>query len=394
MDSEPEEVAVVPKRPSASKKSSTNASKKSGDASKNKAGDDASKKSAPKKRARTTANAGGGGGGGAVQHLIHASGAPPDGANRDCRFDVEITQPSVFRHLLQVIAQVIPECALRVVREPDFCGLVGRAFDDSKVCLVSVRFACNVLALASNDAQDAEFCFCTATMNTCLSTVSPSATLRLIRTRHDAAIYCSAHGEHGAAQDTEFRINTIATHEPPRGQLAQPHAYQVDVPLDTLRLLVRIAKELKAEELQLSVHEPRAAAAATVGAAVQHIFVQADIEGDAHVCKRFHSVLRPDAPPRDGGGVDDDNDDAAPSAEYLMQAMEESAAAFSPALQARLEERFRGRFASDYLGRFIKAMQHDRVSLSVGTLLTLRYPLGSDAQSHITFVLPDRAPDT
>jgi hypothetical protein len=312
-----------------------------------------------------------------------------DDFDPDYEFKVKINEPRTLSETIQIVGSLVQEIPIWVESSDKFSGILIDCMDSTSVCTIMAKLTADV-KLAPNCEQFV--CIHTKYMNSCLTSVSPSSTIRLVKKPEDNGLYCSAYEGNSVYEDVGFRLQLIEKVYDPKDLMSMEHEYTIDINLDTIRKTLKNAKDLEAEDIEFTVLEPTGQRDFSAdGISIdtpKHIFVKIDITGScASIFKMLHSVTRWEH-----------SDEGVGSFTIRTVDVDQSV---DKDIMSNLEVKFRGKYACEYFSRFIKCMAKQTLTLSLGSNpddreqplpMIIHYPLG-DEQSFIRLAIAPKYDD-
>jgi len=191
-----------------------------------------------------------------------------------------------FAEQVRNLSQSIKNLWMEVVESDVFSGILVESPAAGTSAFVVARFECLAQNHHPNRTQitpkenDALVCLCAATLNTCVSAIPSGWEITMVKRRGDNDVCITTRDV--SCDDGEFvdemRISTLA--EDPSDDTLSPfkHKFNISMEIRTMKMLTRMAKDLKAEEIELSVLRPNISTGNT-----KHSFLRISIDGNAKV---------------------------------------------------------------------------------------------------------------
>jgi len=296
--------------------------------------------------------------------------SPPPGMD----FVVTIPHPQAFNNLIYIMAHVIQDCHFTVMSTPTFSGLCVNSYDSRACCMVIARFTCDVKMKTSALHY---FCVKMATLKTLLTSVQPRQILEISRAVGEANIRLTAYDSHDMTRYQECELGTL-DRDPENDVLDKFDSdYTVEIQLNEFRGLVKMAKDLKADDLTFEILEPKERGD------LRCSYLVLTIDGEAK-CRNVYTSI-----------TEWDTETKTETSSVVIRTAEQTAGDHKrmphvDLLTKKLEERF----SITYLTNFMASMKRDMLTIrlsSKGEPMVLYHPLGGD--SHVSFVLAPRAKD-
>ena len=286
---------------------------------------------------------------------------------KKCIFQLTFHQPAVLIAQVDIAGSVLKEIEFQVCDSNEFRGLSIRSMDAKQVCLVVSRLECDDVVTNKDGATIPPFRVRTVTLKTCLQAISSTDTLRLSQFEGESEprLHLVSWDPASPAECSRFKISTVVPSDEPTPPFNQmTYDFSVNMDLNMLRGLVKMYKDLKAEDVSISIYS---LIEESVGAPSKFFLIGAEAD-DADVSKRLFSVESHTAGEADytTEGIDINEDD------YKECCAEQ--------------------FSTEYLGLFLKHMDKPSVNvrLSRGMPILITCALGTGSSSLVCFVLAPR----
>ncbi len=286
-------------------------------------------------------------------------------------FVVRIPYPQPFKTMIEIMAHVLVDCHFKVEATPTFCGLCVESVDESKVCLINARFACEA-AVAGGVPQT--FCVKMAVLNALLKSVAAGVCITLSRNVGEAEVHMTADKPGSQAHYQEFTIRTLDREyeECSVGNLSGNFTIEID--LTEFRGLVKMAKELKADDLTFEIMEP------LKRGDVRLSYFIISVKGDAECRNVYTSATEWKT-----------GDDQSVIIKTVEQGADSCVKMPDP---GKMRQCMHEKFSIAYLTNFLASLKQASLTIqlsSEGDPMMMRHPLGGD--SHISFVLAPKLKD-
>lgn len=287
-------------------------------------------------------------------------------------FKLTFTNPQSLKTLVDIVSNILTECHFQVrpgADDGDFVGIVVDSIDNKMVCMITARLTCQV------EGSEGVFCVRMSTLNMLLRSVQPHMCMDISRESGNPEIRMCAYETTNDAFRSEFTINTLAREANNATLDDIVYEYTVEIDLVAFRQIVKMARDLKADDIRFVVEEPRKQQSR------RHTYLKVIVKADdATTLSCYHTVT-------EWEGDDLERGAQAPATNVTIRTAEAETDA-SPVDASEMEVRYSEKFSVEYLSLFLKSMErhHLTIRLSSGKPLILHYPLGNE-ESHIRFVL-------
>ena len=303
---------------------------------------------------------------------------------KEMDFVITIPYPQPFKNKVDIMSKVIQDCDFSVVATPNFCGLCVDSVDERNCCMIISRFACDTKVRGIH-----HFCVKLSVFNTLLKMVAPKRCVEIFRKVGESDVKMVVYDPNDQSSYQEYTIPTL-DREPEEDTIGKFNSdYTIEIELNEFRGLVKMAKDLKAEDLTFQILEPR-----DKGAVRTSYFILS-IDGDAKCRTVYSSVTE-----WNSGVTAENNDENDQAVENQAKSVVIKTADRCVSGHARLpgmhtlkvclEERFSILYLTNFLASMKRNMLTIRLS-STGDPMVLFHPLGSE--SFVSFVLAPKNRD-
>ena len=276
--------------------------------------------------------------------------------------------------LVDVVANILKRIHFIVVRDrkQDATFLCIDSVNPEQNCLVQAKLLCDNADVA--DGTGTSFCVDSETLKKCLKNITNHYSLEIVKYRDSSDVQLKAYEPMSNSHSTSYTISTLLEEDCDQKFRGLEYLKIVEVDLGLLRGMIKVAKDLQSDVVELSVHEPRE-------------------EQDGVMCSRFRIRSFGDATQEQSftsstareAGVEADG----PS---IIRAVTDSS--MHDIDNHPFDCVYKDTFSTEYMHLFLKSMDRQliRVHLTPDQPLVLNYPIGPEA-SHINFVLAPRLGD-
>lgn len=282
---------------------------------------------------------------------------------------------SKFKHLIEVIDNVLKEVEFEAIHEPDnFTGLQIRTFDSKGVCMVTAHMECQVTC-----SQRHRFRLDSKTLLTCLRAIPAECSF--------LDIFQSAGEENEVRITTSqgpericFTLNSIWLDDKPGELKNLKYDYCISMEVTSIRNLVRLCKDLKSESITFELWRRRAENA-------EPIMISSNVGGSNRGVSSFLCVkCSGDTASMERHFVSPDMITGSDDSEHMVE--DEVSAEIDT---ADYERKCCEQFSTEYLNMFVKSMDKTNLTLRLAPQkpILVSYPLDSET-SNIMFLLAPR----
>ena len=283
-----------------------------------------------------------------------------------CTFD----QTQGLRTMIEVVGNILTRINLRLTKSNDGQThfLCVDSIDPQHVCMIQARLSCEKVHGIS-DEMNADFCVDSNLLNLCLKGMPQHYSIDIYKKNSSPDVFMRAYETLSNSHQTFYRLPTLLDESETMQLSDMSYKFTIEIDLGTLRQIVKMSQQLKAQQIDLTVKEPNDAHEGIL----RPIF-SIGASGDAHQEHNFFS-----ATVQEQGKKDDQN-------RVIRAATDATGPA--EAKDEKLEVKYSDSFSTQYLNFFLKSMERQIITmkLSQDKPLILHYPLGAD-KSYICFVL-------
>lgn len=287
------------------------------------------------------------------------------------QWKITFDQTQGLRTLVEVVGNILKSINFRIEYDENRGKthfLCIDSVDPKQVCMIQARMSCEKAQIAQG--ADNAFCVDSSIFNLILKNVQPHYSLEMEKFTNSADIVVRAYEALSSSHSTRYELPTLVDESMSMNLDEMLYKYTVEIDLVTLRQIVKMSRELQADNLNFSVRQPVAQESGTL-----HSTLTIACKGETGA-SQAHSFL--------STTVVQEASDACVITAVTDAAVQDCVDSF----KEDCAEVYRGSFATDYLGLFLKSMERSIITmkLSEDKPLLLRYPLGADT-SYICFVL-------
>lgn len=171
-------------------------------------------------------------------------------------FRLTFDEPRALTNMVQVVGSVLDELDVEVCKAADFTGLAMKSMDPKQVSVVIARLACTVDLPPSTSGKVA-FRVRTSALLPCLKAIPQSSVLVIEQREGGPELHVSGTDPSCAYDRFGFSIATLVPGATPPVLNDMTYEFHVDIDLNTFRSLIRMCKDLKAEDVAIQIHTRR-----------------------------------------------------------------------------------------------------------------------------------------
>jgi hypothetical protein len=285
--------------------------------------------------------------------------------SNDIEWIITFDQTQGLRSLVDVVGNILNRVNFRINADNKKDGffLCIDSIDPQHICMIQARLSCE----KSEGLKGGEmFCVETRTLNTLLRNVPPHYSLDLIKNKNTADICMRTYETLSNSHETHYELATLVDESETMKLTDMSYKYTIEMDLTTLRQIVKMSQQLRAEKIEFSVKEPKESKKG-----VSRTTFCISSSGDATQEHRFNSAT-----------MSESSDDTC-----IIRAATDSTGPETIAGETLLTQ-YADAFSTEYLNYFLKSMERQIITmkLSPEKPLILHYPLGAE-RSYICFVL-------
>jgi hypothetical protein len=245
------------------------------------------------------------------------------------------------------------------------------SIDPQHVCMIQARLSCEKIYNLKGDEM---FCVDTNILNTLLKNVPTHYSLDLIKKTTSADIHMRTYESLSNSHETHYILSTLVDESETMQLTDLQYEYVIEIDLGTLRQIVKMSTQLRANQIQFSVKEPH-----DNKKSISRTTFSISSKGDATQEHRFNSATVTE-----------------PNSETQTCVIRAATDATGPDTidGEKMNIKYQDAFSTQYLNYFLKSMERQIITmkLSQDKPLILHYPLGAD-RSYICFVLAPKTED-
>jgi hypothetical protein len=308
-----------------------------------------------------------------------------------------ITSSATFRTFINVLKEILINCNFYLEKSSTFTGLYVDSVDPSLVCMVKSRFECKIQTCQSDsgdgsfetyDAEtisrinDESFCVPMESLKTLLKDAGDM--LEITRYRDTAPdVIIHSYDRNDKLNSTTSRLGNIDDCGSPIPMDSIGSAQMVEIELQDLKSLVKMARELKATHMRFLIEHPAGAELASPDEIMHNLFTISIETENATLERSFHSMTQREVSTGNNGAVGRETIRALSTTTTTTLPMSERSPLFEDATIKYDEV-----FSTMYLDLILKSMVDRGVKLFMAPDMPLivEYSLGSD-MSHLKVIL-------
>lgn len=287
---------------------------------------------------------------------------------------VTFDQTQGLRTLVEVVSNILTRVNFRLIydNKRGMHFLCIDSIDPQHVCMIQARLICeNTINI------DEEVCFCVDSniLNLILKSIPSHYSIDLEKYSSSADIRINAYETLSNSHHTNFELPTLVDDSETMRLSEMEYKYVIEIDLGTLRQIVKMSMQLRANQLDFTVTKPKT----THGGVLRTTFTIGS-RGDAMQAHSFHSATVAEK--------NTDNSDT-----FVIRAATDSTAPDAP--ESENEVVYSDMFSAQYLNFFLKSMERQIITMKLAKEkpLIVHYPLGAE-KSYICFVLAPKTSET
>lgn len=167
-------------------------------------------------------------------------------------FVLRISQPLTAHTMIAMIHTIINNgCEFQVRKNDDFEGIVVESMNDANVCIIHASLRCEV---ELNNVNNASFALSLKDLSSCLKAMSNHYIMEIRRAHGSDKVTINALEQMSETKINSCNLSTLS------GDFERPHfkkleyKYTVRIDLHIFRSIVRMARDLNAEDLSFRVY--------------------------------------------------------------------------------------------------------------------------------------------
>ena len=284
-----------------------------------------------------------------------------------CTFD----QTQGLRTMIEVVGNILTRVNLRLTREKNGASFMCiDSIDPQHVCMIQARLICEKM---TDLPSDTDFCVESNILNMCLKGIPSHYSLDIYKLKDVPDIHINAYESLSNSHQLKFTIPTLVDDSESMQLSDMSYNYTIEIDLGTLRQIIKMSMQLRAQEIEMIVREPN-----NTEADILRTVFTIGAHGDAHQEHSFFSATVQES------GAENTR---------IIRAATDATGPDAPSDQ-RLVDKYHDSFSCQYLNFFLKSMERQIITmkLSQDKPLILHYPLGAE-KSYICFVLAPKTPD-
>ena len=283
-----------------------------------------------------------------------------------------IDQTGRLRTLMEVVGNVLTRINVRLASSAGSFMLCIDSIDPQHVCMIQARLVCEKTQNLT-EGQESSFCVDSSIINHILKNIPTHYSVDLEKHTTNADLHIHAYESLSNSHHVRYELPTLVDDSETMALNDLSYKYTVEIDLGTLRQIVKMSSQLRAQKLTLTVREPN------VSDKVQRTAFSISSNGDAKQTHNFYSATLADS--------------AQSQEACVIRAVTDSQTVDIDRLST-MRTMYEDHFSAQYLGLFLKSMERQIITMKVSNdkPLVLYYPLGAD-RSFICFVLAPKTED-
>lgn len=288
-------------------------------------------------------------------------------SSSDVEWKITFDQTQGIRTLVDVVGNILNRVNFRINydNKKDVYFLCIDSIDPQHVCMIQARLSCEKIFNLKGTEM---FCVDTNILNTLLKNVPAHYSLDLIKKTNSADIHMRTYESLSNSHETHYILSTLHDESETMQLSDMSYKYTIEIDLGTLRQIVKMSTQLRANQIEFSVKEPM-----ENRKGVSRTTFSISSSGDATQEHRFNSATVTE-----------------PGTETETCVIRAATDATGPETVdgEKMNIKYSDSFSTQYLNYFLKSMERQIITmkLSQDKPLILHYPLGAD-RSYICFVL-------
>ena len=226
-----------------------------------------------------------------------------------------ITSSATFRTFINVLKEILINCNFYLEKSSTFTGIYVDSVDPSLVCMVKSRFECKIQTCQADAGDGAfesysaetvsrineeSFCVPMESLKTLLKDAGDM--LEITRYRDTAPdVIIHSYDRNDKLNSTTSRLGNIDDCGAPIPMDSIGSAQMVEIELQDLKSLVKMARELKATHMRFLIEHPAGAGDADSTEIMHNLFTISIETENATLERSFHSMTQREVSVSDGG---------------------------------------------------------------------------------------------
>ena len=285
----------------------------------------------------------------------------------EIEWKITFDQTQGIRTLVDVVGNILNRVNFRIVYDTkkNVYFLCIDSIDPQHVCMIQARLSCEKTVNLTGSEM---FCVDTNILNTLLKNVPAHYSLDLIKRTDSADIHMRTYESLSNSHETHYILSTLHDESETMQLSDMSYKYTIEIDLRTLRQIVKMSTQLRANQIEFSVKEP-----SRNKQEISRTTFSISSVGDASQEHRFNSATVTES-----------------GSETETCVIRAATDATGPETVdgEEMDIKYTDSFSTQYLNFFLKSMERQIITmkLSQDKPLILHYPLGAD-RSYICFVL-------
>jgi len=301
--------------------------------------------------------------------------------------------------MVQILKEVFSDsCPFVVLNREKFSGISVQHMAQTGASFVNARFNCDVKL--DDDQEECCFCLSTCDFASGLESIEPNSCIKMRRKKGESTIECRSFESNSRMRNGGFDI-ACKDIEEQESIKSMEHSYSVNMNLDVLKKNIKIARDIKAEDIEFVILEPPDQEEITGGSETKFIFVRLSYGSPTttKIFKEYRSVTQCEQNVDNEVNPDQNMDgegNCTSRRSYIVKTIEEDMTTnITEEMMETLVEKYRSIFPVKGIEKFIKNMQRQTlvINLSNATPMVIHYPLGNE-QSFVRLALTEKMDDS
>lgn len=282
---------------------------------------------------------------------------------------ITFDQTQSLRTLFEVVGNILTRVSVSIKfdTKKNAHFLCIDSVDPRHVCMIQARLVCEK---TNRQIDNDSFCVDSNILNNCLKNIPNHYSVDLEKHTNNDNIHIFAYETLSNSHSTTYIIPTLMSDSESMHLQDMDYKYTIEIDLSTLRQIVKMSQQLRADTIDLQVSEPPEEKP-------NRSCISISAQGEATIRHNFYSNM-----------VHEETQNT-----NVMRAMVDST---SPdgSEEENMVVKYKERYSAQYLNFFLKSMERQIITmkLSADQPLIIHYPLGAD-KSYICFVLAPKAED-
>lgn len=280
--------------------------------------------------------------------------------------------PNTFKNMIKIVAGVLCEANIQLIKSEDFEGLLIESLHTSHVCLIIASYSQSIQCSKNLNVEGEKFKLKTDILKRMLDELDGNTVLEMYREVDSADIILRQENDFGLRSQI-YTIHTLAEVDKSHNIKDIDSAIGVDLCVLTMKSFCKTSKDLGANHVQILVKKWE-------NKGMEHMCLTLDSDSTSASMKyEFYCVIKRDTVAISGNV----------SENYCIRAVTDgSIGSFEGKENAEVV--FNHKFSCEYLNCVLRNMERDTIhmSLSQNSPLIIKYSLGDDKSDIKVVVSP------